>query len=96
MPCLVLWLTKSLIKSHPPRVPRKHGNPSKHWWRYQSYETFDEFNAKLKDIVNPAFNLGEMILEPKIVRKILRFLPKWFHAKITAIEESKHKRHNFS
>ena len=52
-------------------------------------EAFDEFYAKLKDMVNFTVNLGEKILEPKIVRKILRSLPKWFHAKITAIEESK-------
>ena len=52
-------------------------------------ETFDEFYAKLKDIVNFAFNLGESIAESKIVRKILRSLPKRFHAKITAIEEVK-------
>ena len=50
---------------------------------------FDEFYAKLKDIVNSAFNLGETILEPKIVRKVLRSLPKRFHTKITTIEESK-------
>ena len=50
---------------------------------------FDEFYAKLKDIVNSAFNLGETISEPKIVRKVLRSLPKRFHAKIIAIEESK-------
>ena len=49
-------------------------------------ESFDEFYAKLKDIVNSAFNLGETIPKPKIVRKVLRFLPKRFHAKITAIE----------
>ena len=52
-------------------------------------ETFDEFYAKLMDIVNSAFNLGESIAESKIVRKILRSLPKRFHAKITAIEEAK-------
>ena len=52
-------------------------------------ETFDEFYAKLKDIVNSAFNLGEQILEPKIVRKVLRSLPERFYAKITAIEASK-------
>ena len=52
-------------------------------------ESFDEFYAKLKDIVNSAFNLGETITEPKIVRKVLRFLLERFHAKITAIEESK-------
>ena len=52
-------------------------------------ELFDEFYAKLKDIVNSTFNLRETILEPKIVRKVLRSLPERFHAKITAIEESK-------
>ena len=52
-------------------------------------ETFDEFYAKLKDIVNFAFNLGESIVDSKIVRKILRPLPERFHAKITAIEEVK-------
>ena len=50
-------------------------------------ESFDEFFAKLKDNLNSAFNLGESIVEPKIVKKILRSLPKRFHAKITAIEE---------
>ena len=53
-------------------------------------ESFDEFYAKLKNIVNSAFNLGETIPEPKIVRKVLRSLPERFHAKITAIEESKY------
>ena len=52
-------------------------------------KSFDEFYAKLKDIVNLAFNLGETIPEPKIVRKVLRSLLEKFHAKITAIEESK-------
>ena len=52
-------------------------------------ESFDELYAKLKDIVNLAFNLGETILEPEIVRKVLRSLPERFHAKIIAIEESK-------
>ena len=52
-------------------------------------ETLNEFYAKLKDIVNSTFNLGDHIPEPKIVRKVLRSLPERFHAKITAIEESK-------
>ena len=52
-------------------------------------ESFDEFYAKLKGIVNSAFNFGETILEPKIMRKVLRSLLERFHAKITAIEESK-------
>ena len=49
--------------------------------------TFDEFYAKLKDIVNSVFNLSDHILEPKIVRKVIRSLPERFHAKITVIEE---------
>ena len=52
-------------------------------------ESFNEFYTKLKDIINSAFNLGETIPEPKIVRKVLRSLPEKFHAKITAIEELK-------
>ena len=52
-------------------------------------ESFDEFYAKLKGTVNSAFNLGETIPELKIVRKVLRSLPKRFHTKIIVIEESK-------
>ena len=52
-------------------------------------ESFDEFYAKLKDIVNSVFNLGETIPKPKIVTKVLRSLLERFHAKIIAIEESK-------
>ena len=37
-------------------------------------ESCDEFYAKLKDIVNSTFNLEETIPEPKIVRKVLRYL----------------------
>ena len=51
--------------------------------------SFDKFYAKLKDMVNSVFNLGETIPKPKIVRKVLRSLPERFHAKITTIEESK-------
>ena len=49
-------------------------------------ESFNEFYAKIKDIVNIAFNLGETIPEPKIVKKVLRSLPEIFHAKITTIK----------
>ena len=53
-------------------------------------KSFDEFYAKLKDIVNSAFNLREIIPEPKIVRKVvLKSLPERLYAKITTIEESK-------
>ena len=57
--------------------------------KIEENESFDEFYAKLRDIVNSTFNLRETIPEPKIVRKMLRSLPKRFHAKITVIEESK-------
>lgn len=57
--------------------------------RMEEDETFDEFYAKLKDVVNSSFNLGEKIPEPKIVRKVLRFLLESFHTKTTTIEESK-------
>ena len=40
--------------------------------------SFNEFYAKLKDIVNSVFNLGETIPKPKIVRKVLRYLPERF------------------
>ena len=52
-------------------------------------ETFDEFCAKLNDIVNSTYNLGEIYDQPKIVRKILRSLTKDFRPKVTAITESK-------
>ena len=39
-------------------------------------ESFDVLYAKLKDIVNSVFNLGETIPEPKIVRNVLRYLPR--------------------
>ena len=52
-------------------------------------EEDESFYAKLMDIMNSAFNLGETIHEPKIVRKVLKSLLKRFHAKITVIEKSK-------
>ena len=52
-------------------------------------ESFDEFYAKLNDIVNSAYNLGEIYDQPKIVRKILRFLTENFRPKVTVIIESK-------
>ena len=57
--------------------------------KMEENESFDEFYAKLKDIVNSVLNLGATIPEPKIVRKVLKSLPERFHAKIIAIEESK-------
>ena len=52
-------------------------------------EFFDSFYSKLNEVVVSKFNLGEKNEDSKIVRKILRSLPESFHAKMTAIEESK-------
>ena len=42
--------------------------------RMSNDECFDEFYAKLNDIVNSTYNLGEIYDQPKIVKKILRSL----------------------
>ena len=52
-------------------------------------EYFDEFYAKLNDIVNSAYNLSEIYDQPKIVRKILRSLTEDFRPKVIVITESK-------
>ena len=52
-------------------------------------ESFDSFYSKSNEVVVSKFNLGEKTEDSKIVRKILRSLPESFHAKVTAIEESK-------
>ena len=52
-------------------------------------ECFDEFYAKLNDIVNSAYNLGKIYDRPKIVRKILRSLTENFRPKVTIITKSK-------
>ena len=57
--------------------------------RMEEDETFDEFYNKLKDIVNFAFNLGESIVESKIVRKILRSLPERFHARSLPLKKQR-------
>ena len=57
--------------------------------RMSDDETFDEFYAKLNDIMNSAFNLGEVYDQPKVVRKVLRSLTEDFRPKVTIITESK-------
>ena len=58
--------------------------------RMSEDESFDFFYSKLNEVVIGKFNLGEKIEDSKVVRKIFRSLPKSFHAKVTAIEESKY------
>ena len=50
-------------------------------------ECFDEFYAKLNDIVNSTYNLGEIYDQSKIIRKILRSLTEDFRPKVTVISE---------
>ena len=57
--------------------------------RMSDDESFNEFYARLNEIVNSTYNLGEIYDQPKIVRKILRSLIKNFRFKVTAITESK-------
>ena len=57
--------------------------------RMSDDESFDEFYAKLNDIINSAYNLGEIYDQLKIVRKILRSLTKYFRPKVMTITESK-------
>ena len=52
-------------------------------------ESFNEFYAKLNNIVNSAYNLGEIYDQLKIVRKILKSLTEDFRPKVTVITESK-------
>ena len=52
-------------------------------------ECFDEFYAKLNDIVNSVYNLGEIHDQAKIVRKIIRSLIEDLRHKVTVITESK-------
>ena len=57
--------------------------------RMSDDEYFDEFYAKLNDIVNSDYNLGEIYDQLKIVRKILRSMTEDFRPKVTVIIESK-------
>ena len=57
--------------------------------RMSEDESFNSFYSKLNEVVIGKFNLGEKTEDSKVVRKILRSLPKSFFAKVTAIEESK-------
>ena len=45
--------------------------------------------TKVNNIVNSAYNFGEIYNQPKIVRKILRSLTEDFRPKVTVITESK-------
>ncbi|CAJ2661894.1 unnamed protein product [Trifolium pratense] len=57
--------------------------------RMNDDETIQEFHMTILDYDNQFDALGEKIPEEKLVRKMLRSLPKKFDMKVTAIEEAK-------
>jgi hypothetical protein len=50
-------------------------------------ETFEEFYSKMSDLRNSMVSLGKTVSDVKLIRKILRSLPKRFEIKVTTIEE---------
>ena len=56
--------------------------------RMKEDETIHEFHMNILEIANTSGALGEKMSEEKLVRKILRSLPKRFAMKVTAIEEA--------
>ncbi|CAJ2636000.1 unnamed protein product [Trifolium pratense] len=57
--------------------------------RMKEEETIQDFHMTILDYDNQFDALGEKIPEEKLVRKMLRSLPKKFDMKVTAIEEAK-------
>src|SRR3954467_15056421 len=56
--------------------------------RMRDDESIKDFHMNLLDIANTSGALGEKMSDEKLVRKILRSLPKRFDMKVTAIEEA--------
>src|SRR3954462_8099397 len=56
--------------------------------RMRDDESIKDFYMNLLDIANTSGALGEKMSDEKLVRKILRSLPKRFDMKVTAIEEA--------
>ncbi|CAM8880225.1 unnamed protein product [Rhodiola kirilowii] len=51
-------------------------------------KTIVDFNTRVLDISNESFALGESMREEKLVRKVLRSLPKQYDMKAIAIKEA--------
>jgi len=56
--------------------------------RMMEDESIQDYHLNILDIANAFDSLGEGISDEKLVRKILRSLPKRFDMKVTAIEEA--------
>jgi RNA-binding protein YhbY len=52
-------------------------------------ETFNKFYTRISDLRNSMVSLGKNVSNVKLIKKILRSLPKRFKIKVTTIEESK-------
>jgi hypothetical protein len=50
-------------------------------------ETFGEFYTKMSDLRNSMVSLAKIVSDVKLIRKILRSLPKRFRIKVTTIED---------
>ena len=50
---------------------------------------FPEYIAKLSDIINSSFALGQVYSDARTMHKILRSLPEIFQTKITSLEDRK-------
>ncbi|GAA0164342.1 hypothetical protein LIER_43680 [Lithospermum erythrorhizon] len=61
-----------------------------HWknLKMEEDETISSHNSMIKDIASESFALGEMMSNEKLVRKILRTLPKRFAHKFTSVKEA--------
>ncbi|KAK2371612.1 gag-protease polyprotein [Trifolium repens] len=56
--------------------------------RMKEEDTIYDFHMSVLDLANSFDSLGERLSDEKMVRKILRSLPKRFDMKVTAIEEA--------
>jgi len=54
----------------------------------KDYESIHDFHMNILEIANTSSAFGEKMSDEKLVRKILRSLPKRFDMKVTAIEEA--------
>ncbi|KAK2362889.1 gag-protease polyprotein [Trifolium repens] len=57
--------------------------------RMKEEETIYDFHMSVLDLANSFDSLGERLSDEKLVRKILRSLPKRFDMKVTTVEEAK-------
>ncbi|XP_075492581.1 uncharacterized protein LOC142530643 [Primulina tabacum] len=57
--------------------------------RMEESESILDYDRRLREIANEAFNIGDSISNERLVSKVLRSLPKRFNIKICSIDEAK-------